>query len=244
MPVILPNLKKERLRLAAMKRYLHTNINQDERLQDIAVLASKVTNTPVALVTLMDKDVQWITSSVGFEIESMPRKTSFCTHTIEQEKVMVVKDSKLDARFKKNPIVLATPSARFYAGMPLKSHDGLNIGTLCVLDVKPRGLTRKQSFCLEALAKQAITLMEHRLNIELLREGIEQIELKNTTLKKIAQFQSHEFRGPLTTVIGLMNLIKDEGYAFNKDYMLMMETAIQKLDEKICSVVGMAMKEN
>ena len=230
-------------RLNAMKRYLELSLNHDNKLHDIVMLASTITETPVAFISLMDKEVQWITAKFGYDVSAMPRATSFCTHTIDIDGLMIVPDATADPRFKENPIV-KSPGARFYAGAPLKSFDGYNIGTICVMDVKPNNLNQSQQECLQALSRQASSLMDLNLNVSLLKESVTQIENKNATLKKLAQVQSHEFRGPLSTVMTMMNLIKDEGYPSNKEYLLMLESAVNQLDEKICSSVNMASLHN
>ena len=164
-----------------------------------------------------------------------------------QEDVFVVNDTFKSKKFSHYPVVQSNPTARFYAGAPLRSYDGFNIGTLCVLDVTPKQLTVEQINCLKELSKQVATIMELDLSKDLLQKNIQEIEAKNiaiqqqnTQLREIAQMQSHEFRGPLSSVLALMNLIKTENYTMNKDYFNMMESAVNKLDEKICGVVKLA----
>lgn len=168
-------------------------------------------------------------------VDRMPRSTSFCTQAIEQDDVMIVENAMLDERFKNNPLVNNAPSVRFYAGISLKSSEGFNAGTLCVLFVEPHQLSKEQSASLKALSRQVTNVMELNLSVKLLQESIQQIEERNTALKKIAQVQSHDVGGPLTSIMGLMNLIREEGYQTNREYLQMMETAVNKLDEKICS---------
>src|ERR1700709_2516054 len=98
-------MKLERSRLKAMRHYLKQFPEASGKLQDIVALASQITGVPVAFITLLDKDVQWINVKHGYNVEQMPRHTSFCTHTIQQEEVMVVEDAMLDERFSNNPIV-------------------------------------------------------------------------------------------------------------------------------------------
>lgn len=233
-------MKNERLRLKAVKRYLEQVNKNEDKLQDIVSLASYITGVPVAFITLIDKDIQWISVKRGYPADRMPRSTSFCTHTIEQDEVMIVPDASLDERFKDNPLVNNAPSARFYAGISLKSADGYNVGTLCVLDVEPHELDEDQASSLKALSRQVTNVMELNLSIKLLKQSIQQIEGRNAALKKISQVQSHDIRGPLTSIMGLMNLIREEGYQASTEYLQMMETAVNKLDEKICSIVSVS----
>jgi len=240
-------MEKEFYRLNAMKKYLSLCTQSEQKLQDIVMLASYITQTPVAFITLMDKEVQWITVKHGYDVDQMPRATSFCTHTIEQEDVLIVPDTYADERFSQNPVVLANPSARFYAGAPLTNYEGYNVGTLCVLDVKPNHLDEHQQQCLKALSNQVANILELNLGVDMLTKSVHEIEQKkqaieaqNTHLKKIAQIQSHEFRSPVCSILSLMNLIKYEGYNPSKEYLMMMEEAVKNLDAKICSVVELA----
>jgi light-regulated signal transduction histidine kinase (bacteriophytochrome) len=116
-----------------------------------------------------------------------------------------------------------------------------------VLDVMPKKLNAMQISCMHALQRQVTTIMELKLGHDMLTKSIEDIEQQkdaiekqNVQFKKIAQIESHELRGPLASVMSLMNLIKYEDYQVNKDYLLLMEEAVNKLDEKICSVVQLA----
>jgi len=233
-------LEKEQLRLAAMKRYLQLYYEAENKLQDIVMIACHITETPVAFITLMDQEVQWVTAKYGYDIDKLPRDSSFCSYTIQEERVFIVNDTLADSRFSNNPIVKFDPGARFYAGASLKSHDGYNIGALCVLDTKPNALDEEQVDCLMALSKQVGNLMELDLSMKLLKESIGKIEDQNSALRKIAQVESHELRGPLSAVMGVMNLIRYENYNANKEYLLLLEDAVKKLDDKICSVVQIA----
>ena len=237
----------EQYRLAATKRYLKLNTNSDKKLDSIAMLASHITETPVAFITLMDKEIQWMSSCYGYQVEQMPVATSFCKHTILQQDVFEVQDTFEDKQYSHYPVLHTNPAARFYAGTPLVSYDGYNVGTLCVMDIAPKSLTDEQKKCLKILSKQIAAIMEMDLGKSILEATVKELELKNKAieqnnikLRQIAQIQSHEFRGPLCSVLSVMNLIKEENYNVNKDYMMMMESAVNNLDEKICHVVNLA----
>ncbi len=108
------------------------------------------------------------------------------------------------------------------------------------MDFEPHQLNEEQSASLKALSRQVTNVLELNLSVKLLKESIQQIEGRNTALKKISQVQSHDIRQPLTSIMGLMNLIRDEGYKTNGEYLQLMETAVNKLDEKICSIVSVS----
>jgi GAF domain-containing protein len=153
---------------------------------------------------------------------------------------MVVRDAMADERFTNNPLVTNPPSVKYYAGISLKSAEGHNVGTLCVMDVQSHDLSTEQLDALKVLSRQVTTIIELNLSIDHLRNSVEQIEERNKALKKIAQVQSHEMREPLTSVLGVMNLIAAEEYPNNTQYFQHLESAVKRLDEKICSIVEMS----
>ena len=228
---------RETERLNAVKRFEIFDFDLNENLQGILKLAADIYETPVAFITLIDEHDQWFKVNKGFEVFRMPRNTSFCTHAIMQQEVMIVPDAREDARFINNPLVSKAPNIRFYAGAPLATNDGNNIGTLCVMDVNTKMIPEHKRVFLEILAKQSIHLMELELTYKLLNEKMQHIEVQNKVLMDIAFIQSHEFRGPVASIMGIMNLIKEEEYESPKEYLLLMEEAVQKLDEKIHIVV-------
>ena len=223
-----------------MKQYLKQFPGLTNKLQDIVALASQITGVPVAFITLLDKEIQWITVKHGFPVDQMPRSTSFCTHTIEQDDVLVVRDAMADERFTSNPLVMHPPLVKYYAGISLKSAEGHNVGTLCVMDVQSHDLSTEQLDALKVLSRQVTTVIELNLSIDHLRNSVEQIEERNKALKKIAQVQSHEIREPLTSVMGVMSLIAAEDHPSNSQYFQHLESAVKRLDEKICSIVEMS----
>ncbi len=153
---------------------------------------------------------------------------------------MIVFNAFLDNRFANNPLVVNAPSVKYYAGIALKSTEGYNVGTLCVMDVHSHELSDEHKDSLKALSRQVTNIMELNLSVGHLKKSIEQIETQNAALKKIAQVQSHDIREPLTSIMGVMNLISAEGYPNNKEYLMYLESAVKRLDEKICSIVQMS----
>jgi GAF domain-containing protein len=227
----------EQKRLEAVRRFEHFNFDLDKNLQGVLQLAADIYETPVAFITLIDEKEQWFKVNRGFEVKRMPRDTSFCTHVVRTGEVMIVNDAGRDTRFSNNPLVSQPPYIRFYAGAPLATNDGHNIGTLCVMDTGLKEITDNKKLQLGILAQQAIHLMELKLTYQMLNEKADQIARQNKVLLDIAFIQSHEFRGPLSTIMGLMNAIKDEEYQSPREYLELMDEAIQTLDEKIHIVV-------
>ena len=131
---------QETRRLAALHALGALDTPPDQTFDRLTALAAELFDTPIALVSLVDAERQWFKSRVGLEAESTPREFAFCAHAIdlEQNAVMVVEDARLDPRFATNPLVTGHPDIRFYAGAVLTTREGENIGTLCVIDQKPR----------------------------------------------------------------------------------------------------------
>jgi len=124
----------------------------------------------------------------GVDIDAVPRRDTFCSHMIEQFEVMVVPDLLEDTRFVDNPFVSGDPNIRFYAGSPLTSHDGYNLGSLCVLDQQPKELNPTQQLMLKSLSKQAIQLLEFDTSIQVLKE--QYAEAKRAEIELRSFFES------------------------------------------------------
>lgn len=127
----------ESRRLALLRELCILDTPPDQAFDLITKLASQAFGVPIALVALIDKERQWFKSGVGLEFSETPRDQAFCAYTILQPRVMVVLDARADARFQDNPLVTGAPHIRFYAGAPLTSREGLNLGTLCLIDTIP-----------------------------------------------------------------------------------------------------------
>jgi len=113
----------------------------EQEFDDIISLAACICETPIALISLVDQDRQWFKSRVGLAVPQTPRNVAFCAHAILGDDILEVQDATEDPRFADNPIVTSDPFLRFYAGIPLKTIDNYNVGTLCVIDRVPRALS-------------------------------------------------------------------------------------------------------
>ncbi|MFJ2390464.1 sensor domain-containing diguanylate cyclase [Pseudomonas koreensis] len=127
----------------------------EERFDRLTRLAKRLFNVPIALVTLVDKDRQWFKSCVGLDVNETPRDVSFCGHAILQDELLLVPDAKQDKRFHDNPLVTGEPNIRFYAGYPLTVPNGNKMGTLCLIDTRPRELDDEERGLLRDLAGMA-----------------------------------------------------------------------------------------
>jgi PAS domain S-box-containing protein len=152
----------ETARLAALERYEILDTAPEREFDDITRLAASVCDAPMAQISLVDRDRQWFKARVGVSETETPRDISFCAHTILGSDVMVVPDASADDRFADNPLVVGAAGMRFYAGAPLVTSEGQAIGTICVMDRKPRQLDSEQLEALRALARQVVAQMELR----------------------------------------------------------------------------------
>lgn len=157
-----PQLPNENDRLRALHEYQILDTAPERAYDDLVELAGQICGTPIALVTLIDRDRQWFKSQLGITGSETPREEAFCAHTILGETVLVVPDARADARFVDNPSVVGDPHVRFYAGAPLLTTDGHALGSLCVVDTVPRTLSPAQLRALAALSRQVVANMELR----------------------------------------------------------------------------------
>lgn len=228
----------EQERLAAVHRFLSLDFDQAQEFQDIVNFATELCGTPVALITLLDKDINWVKVRTGIDAPAMPRETSFCQYTIQQDGLTIIPDTLEDRRFDNNPLVHEPPNVRFYAGAPLTLKSGLRLGSLCLFDGKPNNISPLQQKALTVMARQVTFLMELELSHKILRESMQALEEKNESLRSIAHMQSHDIRQPLTSIMGLVNIIKDDGYKADKERLMMIEEAAKELDSKIHAIVN------
>jgi len=134
----------ERERLKALRDMKVLDTPPEERFDRVTRLARQVFATKIALVSLVDENRQWFKSRQGLDATETPRDISFCGHAILNDKIMVINDAVKDERFCDNPLVCGAPNIRFYAGYPLAAPDGSRVGTLCIIDDKPRDVTKEQ----------------------------------------------------------------------------------------------------
>jgi phosphoribosyl 1,2-cyclic phosphodiesterase/DNA-binding response OmpR family regulator len=159
-----PRPPGEERRLAALRRLALLDTEDEERFDRITRLAAALFDVPIALVTLVDAERQWFKSSRGFATRATEREASFCAHVILDAQPMIVPDARLDPRFADSPLVTGEPGVRFYAGYPLTLPDGSRVGTLCLMDRRPRTLSAEERDRLRDLAMLAEREVRETLN--------------------------------------------------------------------------------
>ena len=167
-PAPIPPNDTERLR--ALEEYTVLDTAAETQFDALTKLAAMVMGVPIALISLVDTDRNWFKSRFGLEATEAARDTSFCGHAVALDAPLIVVDAFRDARFSDNPFVKGEPNVRFYAGIPLRSHDGYVLGTLCAVDHQPHEPSASQIEALELLAGQAMALFELRRVGRQLRE--------------------------------------------------------------------------
>lgn len=155
--------KSEIKRLKVLWQYDVLDTVPEGVFDELTELAAKICEAPIALISLVDENRQWFKSKVGVSVKETSRDISFCAHAIRQgESLFIIPDAAKDPRFANNPLVKSQPKIRFYAGAPLITPDGHALGTLCIIDKKPRQLRPDQKRALIILARHVMTQLELR----------------------------------------------------------------------------------
>ncbi|WP_170971093.1 GAF domain-containing sensor histidine kinase [Ilyomonas limi] len=209
----------ERLRELYHTEILDTPSESD--FDDIVRLTAQTFNMPVALITFVDSDRVWVKASVDTPICEAKRNEAVCHYTIAQEEVLEVPDLREDTRFRHLSQLQAVSAYRYYAGAPLATSRGYKIGSLCVLDKKPRHLTHDQKAALQVLARHVISLIELRVRN---REMAQLSEMQN----KIISIIGHDIRNPLASFRVMLDLLDDKSKDFDEEEAAEMNDLLRK----------------
>ncbi len=209
--------EKERERLKDLESYSILDTLSETDYDDITAIAAGICGTEISLISFIDDKRQWFKSHHGLDVTETPKDYAFCAHAInDQENVLIVPDARRDDRFHDNPLVTSDPSLIFYAGVPLISDNGLPLGTLCVIDQKPRLLSKSQIQSLRALGRQVMNILNLRKTKLTLEKAFTNLEEKNLELERFAFVAAHDLKSPLNGIIGLSQLFS-ENYSSQVD---------------------------
>ena len=179
---------QEAERLRELRRYEILDTDRERAFDEIVELAAELCDAPVSVVNFIDEERQWFKAEVGLGVRSTPLDTSLCGHVILQGEFVEIPDTLADERMADNPLCTSDPGFRFYAGAVLKGANGLPLGTLCVLDHKPRVLSDKQRRVIEVLSHQVMRELDLRLSLE--REQVLRREIDHRVKNSLASIAS------------------------------------------------------
>jgi len=204
----------EENRLKDLESYKILDSLYEEDYDNLTAIAAQICGTKISLVSLVDHDRQWFKSKQGFTNSETDRKISFCGHAIHSnENVFVIPDARRDERFYDNPLVTNEPYVTFYAGVPLQSENGYNIGTLCVMDDKPKELNEFQLKSLRALGKQVMNLIELRRKKNQLEQALDRLGKRNKEIEQFTYVAAHDLNSPLMSISSFIEILEED----NKD---------------------------
>jgi signal transduction histidine kinase len=236
---ILPENEEERL--AAVRRYEILDTPADGAFERLTAIAARHFRVPIAIISLVDEDRIWFKSARGLEgVSEIPREPGLCASAILQDDVWVVEQADVDPRTLANPLVAGAMGLRFYAGAPLKTAEGHRLGTICVIDQKPRVVTADEAATLADLASVVVDELELRLAAR--RES----ELLEQTRSDFVVTAAHELRTPLTAVFGAAKTLArsaDDLSDLQRSLVEMIATQSERLSEIVDKVLTAAQLE-
>ena len=205
------DLSGEALRLAALHRLDILDSVPEPQFDRIVELAAQYFDMPLALITFLDDRRQWVKATYGFSVPEVPRHEAYCTHTIAQDGILVIQDATRDPRTQGHVGVLGAGQARFYAGAPLVTSDGFNVGSLCVLDTQPRDFRGKDKRALAsfaALVMDELKLRQATQNLSrlALHDGLTGLPNRLQFRRMLAQACEHSPDSGARVVLGLLDL--------------------------------------
>lgn len=209
----------------------------ESQFKDLAKLAAKVAGTEISLVNLIDSFSQWSVSTHGLPTMQMPREDAVCSYTIMGEEAFEVKDLTKDERFNNKFYVKDDPNLTYYWGIPLKDERGFNLGELCVMDKNFKELSPEKTDLLKIIADEIV----NRLKILL---SIQQLKSKMSDMKQNNKRVAHDIRGPLGGIIGLAQVIKEQGKDNSLDEVLEFIQLIQKSGKSLLELADDILSEN
>ncbi len=234
-----PMPANEAERIESLYSYNILDTIEEKDFDELTELASVICQTPVALISLVDKDRQWFKSHHGVAITETSKELSFCAHAIASfDDIMIVNDTSKDERFAQNDLVTGDTNLVFYAGVPLINEDGYALGTLCVIDNEVKTLTDQQTSALKILAKQVMDKLELRRKVLVMEHLNTELSNSNIFIQKFASMAAHDIKNPLSSILLTSQALKIR-LQKNED-----EPSIRLIDLNITSIKNLATMVN
>lgn len=222
----IPNNELERL--LALSNLDLDYYDSKHGIEWLTEMAAKVAGTKISLVNLIDSYTQWSISSVGIDVSQMAREDSVCQYTLDTEEgeFFEVDNLTLDDRFKEKFYVKDDPNLTYYFGVPLKTNEGYNLGSLCVMDVEMKHINSEKRELLRMIARQIVD----RLN---LNSRVHDLKLNMSEVQQSQKKLVHDIRGPISGIVGLAEIIKNQGKENKLDEVLEYMELIQNSGNSI-----------
>lgn len=200
---VVPTSDAETQRVAALRKYDILDSPPDGAFDRITAIAASIFSVPISVISLVDYDRIWFKSHHGLDVQEIDRDTGLCASAIIQNNAWIVTDAKTDVRTLANPLVVGDLGLRFYAGAPLRTRDGFNLGTLCVIDREPHEANETQIAQLTDLASIVIDQMELRLSA---RSTVTELQKAIAEREMMANEVDHRVKNSLQLVTSLLIL--------------------------------------
>lgn len=169
----------EKNRIENLHKYEILDTPPDGAYDEITLLATKIFNVPIAIISIVDTERVWFKSTYGIDAEEVPRSSGLCGSAVMSDEIYVVEDARKDPRTIANPLVAGIMGFQFYAAAPLKTLDGYNLGTICIIDKEPRTLDIREKSMLYQLSRIVMDQMELKLQTRLLVKDLYDNQQKN-----------------------------------------------------------------
>lgn len=226
----------EAARLDVLKKYHILDTPPDGSFDGITKLAAKLLKVPISIISLVDVDRIWFKSKYGVDIPEVPRDPGLCASAILEEDFYLVEDARNDPRTMVNPLVAGEFGLQFYSAVPLRTKEGYNLGTLCVIDREPRKPTSEEIEILKSLAELVMNQIELRLEA---RTAIQHHH-------KILNTTAHDLKNPVAIMPLLADLIMEnkENPAAIDDISKQIKDAGRRMANTINSLIDSAIEDS
>ena len=226
---------REKERLSTLLNYEILDTEEETAFDELTELASDICGTDIALVSFIDSDRQWFKSKKGLAASETSREIAFCSHAILQKDIFEIPNAKEDPRFNDNPLVSGEPNIRFYAGAPLCVDDEMPLGTLCVIDSKPKELSDSQRKALSILAKQVVSQLKVRIQYR----RLERITYERD---KIFALIAHDLRSPFSGILWFSKHLRDKASETQPAKISSMSETIYEASTRVYSLLDQLLK--